>query len=202
MRDFTAVPGRLRKLQFHARLVYSVFAISCLIAVGLTGWLTDDMVGLTLDGYGEYYAGEIEELDLPPEPIEDMGGPSFDLPPEADEIVSEGRQMPLRKLLEITHFHLFSMPVYLLILCHLYMLSRDSNLVKNIWISIASLGTIFHVLAPWLARSGSMESKIFFAISGAAMAISYTYMCILPLWEMWGPIPKKKRKKLEPWSPA
>ena len=60
-----------------------------------------------------------------------------------------------RKLLEVTHFHLFSMPVYLLILSHLFMLSRIGERAKVGWISLGTLGVAGHVAAPWLVRAGT-----------------------------------------------
>jgi hypothetical protein len=56
--------------------------------------------------------------------VEDESGPALFLPPDGEDLAAF-EPMPRRKLLEITHFHLFSMPVYLLILSHMHMLSRS-----------------------------------------------------------------------------
>jgi hypothetical protein len=93
--------------------------------------------------------------------------------------------MPRRKLLEITHFHLFSMPVYLLILSHMYMLSRSRKTAKAAWIGVGSFGTLLHIAAPWLVAQASVGALASYAISGAMLFISYSVMSVVPLWEMW-----------------
>ena len=44
-----------------------------------------------------------------------------------------------RKLLEVTHFHLFTVPVFLLIIAHLFMLTGLSSMAKTAWIAIGWL---------------------------------------------------------------
>ncbi len=79
MRDFERPSGRLRGLSFHARLVYSVFLVFTLAALGITAWLADEMVGADLSSVHSYYAGE-ESTEAQPSPV---GGPSLDLPEDA-----------------------------------------------------------------------------------------------------------------------
>jgi hypothetical protein len=190
MKDFTRTRGRLRNLPLPARAVYSVFLVFTLAALGVTAWLGQEMVGLDLQRLDTYYAGGVEAAPAataPPAPP--AGGPVLDLPAEADA-PARSEAMPLRKLLEVTHFHLFSMPVYLLILCHLFMLSRARDTTKLAWIAIATLSVAAHIAAPWVARSGAGASRMLYGASGAALAISFLVMALGPLWEMWAPGPR------------
>ena len=100
--------------------------------------------------------------------------------------------MPRRKLLEISHFHLFSMPVYLLILAHLYILSRSDERWKIFWILLASASTALHILSPWVATAGGALSAYLYASSGLGLALSYLVMSAVPLWEMWAPAPPSR----------
>lgn len=178
--------GRLRNLPLPARIVYSIFLAFTLAALGLSAWLTEDMVGLDLERLGSYYAGGQTPSTSAAEPT---GGPVLDLPAEADEpLVHEA--MPLRKLLEITHFHLFSMPVYLLILSHLFMLADLGTRQKVFWIAAASLSVALHVAAPWFARAGG--GTALYAISGIGLALGFGAMSLVPLWNMWGPVPPRQ----------
>jgi hypothetical protein len=186
MKDFTRPRGRLRSLPLPARVVYSVFLVFTLLALALTAWLGQQMVGLDLSRIDAYYAGGAEPSSAqhgssaPPA----GGGPQLDLPAEADApVVSE--PMPLRKLLEVTHFHLFSMPVYLLILSHLFMLSRARDATKLGWIALGTLAVALHIAAPWLARGGGAAAHWLYGVSGAALAASFLVMAIGPLVEMW-----------------
>ena len=189
MRDFERPTGRLRTLSFYARLVYSVFLVFTLAALVLTAWLAEDMVGKDLSGVRGYYAGEEGTPTSAPTATD---GPQLELPEDA---VIRTPPMPQRKLLEVTHFHLFSMPVYLLILSHLYMLSRASSRAKALWIGGGTLGVALHVAAPWIAASGATWSRAFYAVSGSVLAVSFLVMCIGPLVEMWGPAPPPRRSE-------
>lgn len=186
MRDFERPSGRLRGLSFHARLVYSVFLVFTLVALALTAWLADEMVGSDLSGVRSYYAGEVSDETQAPSSND---GPALDLPEDA---VIRTPPMPRRKLLEVTHFHLFSMPIYLLILSHLYMLSRAGNRAKSIWISLATFGVASHMAAPWIASTGTGVASAFYAVSGTLLAVPFLVMCVGPLFEMWGPSPPKR----------
>src|SRR5689334_13229186 len=114
MQDFTRVGGRLRRFPLGARLVYSTFLLFTLAAVALTGWLGSDMLGPDLSKLPTYYGGGSERVSPT---AAAAAGPQLDLPEGADTVAAE--PMPLRKLLEVTHFHLFSMPVTLMVLSHL-----------------------------------------------------------------------------------
>jgi len=180
MQDFTRPSGRLRALPLGARAVYTVFLVFTLVGLALTLFLTHDMVGLDLSGADEYYGGEAE----PVEEAEVVGGPALVLPPDGESLAAFER-MPRRKLLEITHFHLFSMPVYLLILSHIYMLSRARKRAKAVWISVGSFGTLLHIAAPWLVAYECAGAVAAYAVSGVLMLVSYFVMSVVPLWEMW-----------------
>jgi hypothetical protein len=180
MQDFTRPSGRLRALPLGARAVYTVFLVFTLVGLALTLWLTHDMVGLDLGGAGEYYGGEVALIDE----AEVVGGPDLVLPPDGEELAAF-EPMPRRKLLEVTHFHLFSMPVYLLILSHMYMLSRSRKKAKAAWIASGSAGTLLHIVAPWLVAQGCAGAVATYAVSGALLLVSYFVMSVVPLWEMW-----------------
>lgn len=183
MQDFARPRSRFSGLPYESKLVYSIFLVFTLAGLGLSAVLLHDMVGLDLAGLDEYYTGEAPSPAATPQ-VADDDGPAVVLPPEADEIGSY-EEMPRLKLLEVTHFHLFSMPVYLLILSHLFMLCAVSTRTKILWIAIATLGTGLHIVAPWIATHGGTLSAVTYATSGLALAVSYLVMCAVPLYEMW-----------------
>jgi hypothetical protein len=86
------------------------------------------------------------EADPIAEPDIDSG-PALVLPPDGEELAAF-QPMPRRKLLEIPHFHLFTMPLYLLILSHMYLLSRSRKGPKTVWIGVGSFATLLHIAAP------------------------------------------------------
>lgn len=160
--------------------MYTVFLLFTLLGLGFTLWLTHDMVGLDLSEAEQYYSGDV----APVESVDVDGGPAMVLPPDGEDLAAFD-PMPRRKLLEVTHFHLFSMPVYLLILSHMYMLSRSRKNAKAAWIAAGSFGTLLHLAAPWLVAHGCAGAVATYAISGALLLVSYAVMSVVPLWEMW-----------------
>ncbi|HEX7480808.1 MAG TPA: hypothetical protein VF331_23605 [Polyangiales bacterium] len=184
MKAFARAGGRLRTLPFQARLVYSIFLVFTLVALALTAWLGAEMVGADLSHVDEYYAGGKSPAQPNPGPAEP--GPKLDLPDEAlAQPVAD--PMPTRKLLEVTHFHLFSMPVYLVILSHLFMLGSWSMRSKTFWIGAGSVAVALHIAAPWLARSAAAGSRLLYGMSGGLLALSFLVMSFVPLIEMWKP---------------
>ena len=74
--------------------------------------------------------------------IDDAAGARRDGPEDraaAVEAAASSEQLTVavtyRKLLEVTHFHLFTVPVFLLIIAHLFMLTGLSSTAKTVWIA-------------------------------------------------------------------
>jgi hypothetical protein len=189
MRDFVRSSGRLRNLPLPARVTYSVFLVFTLVALAFTAWLGEEMVGADLSGIDAYYAGVAPPPSAAPPAAAEGGGPALDMP---DDVLParapDADAMPLRKLLEVTHFHLFSMPVYLMILAHLFMLSRWSTSAKLTWIALATLAVALHLAAPWIARSHLAGARAFYALSGGLLMVTFLVLALVPLSEMWRPV--------------
>jgi hypothetical protein len=186
MKDFARGPGRLRQLPFLARLTYSIFITFTLVALAGSAWLGADMLGTDLAKLDEYYAGAPSPAPTATPTAVPSDGPNIDLPADMPQSPAPD-PIPLRKLLEVTHFHLFSMPVYLMILSHLFMLSRWGPRAKLGWIVAATLSVVAHLVAPWVARSGGAGARAFYAGSGLALGLSFAVMSAVPLIEMWSP---------------
>jgi hypothetical protein len=182
MREFERQTGRLRGLPLASRVVYSGFLLFVLIGLVVSVLLAREMVGLDLAGVDEYYAGEVP---LPDEGNHSTAGPAMDLPPELDEQV-EPEPRSLRATLEVTHFHLFSMPLHWMVLAHLFAMSTFRRFRTTIIVG-GALALTAHLLAPWVARTGSAWSKTFYAGSGILMGTFFLIMALVPLVEMWRP---------------
>jgi hypothetical protein len=88
-------------------------------------------------------------------------------------------------LLQTTHFHLFSVPVYLLVAGHLFLLSGLSPKIKTAAISAAIAFTVLHLLAPWLVYFGGAALAWVYPITGAGMLLGFVVLLGVPLYEMW-----------------
>jgi len=109
--------------------------------------------------------------------------------PAAGEAMPAPR-MSARKLLEVTHFHLFSMPLYLLVVAHLFLLTGVGARAKMGWISASVAATATHLLAPWCVYFGGRALAWIYPISGAALLVSFAVLMGVPLYEMWATRPR------------
>ena len=175
MRQFASSGFRIWNLSREAKLVYTGFGVFAILALAVSVLFYEDMVGSS--GVRAYYHGE-----LAPPSEKSGGGPAMVLPEEAPRLTVA---VTYRKLLEVTHFHLFTVPVFLLIIAHLFMLTGLSTRWKSIWIAGGWLSSLLHLAAPWLVRYGSAGWSFLYPLSGAAMALTLSVMTAYPIIVMW-----------------
>ena len=90
--------------------------------------------------------------------------------------------------MEVTHAHLFSMPVLLLVSGHLVLLTSMNARIKLALIVVSVLGMVVHLAAPWIVRwSAGNGLGLVYPISGGALLASLAIMTCAPAWEMWRP---------------
>lgn len=182
MREF-GKKSRLALLPLSARLVYSVFLAFTLVGLLISAWLGETSVGIDLGKFDAYYAGA-PVVAAEPLPAADGGGPTFDLP---EELNTPPKPEPksFRSTLEVTHFHLFTMPIHWLVLAHLFALCALTERIKAIFITTSALAMASHLAAPWVARHGGGLAKTFYAGSGALLLLTFGWMAVAALLEMW-----------------
>src|SRR5687767_12530762 len=135
MRQF-AKPTSLERLSLEARILYTGFSLFLLIGFFTSFWLyADDDFGLSSENVVRYYHGDPEDAGAPDVPVEKM---RFAKPP--------------RQVMETFHFHIFSVPVCLLIVAHLFMMSGLATKTKAGIIAVSTVVTLVHVLLPPLIR--------------------------------------------------
>jgi hypothetical protein len=189
MRQFASGGLRIWNLGREAKLVYTGFGLFALLALLCSVALYDDMVGWGARGVRAYYAGEAAAPAPPAAPPAGAPGPRIEMP--EDEPGRMTVAVSYRKLLEVSHFHLFTVPVFVLIIAHLFMLTGLSVRAKLLWIGGGWLSSLLHLLAPWLIRYGSPRLGVLFPLSGAAMALTLGVMTVYPIVVMWARRPAR-----------
>jgi hypothetical protein len=197
MRDFTAAAGRLRSLSLGAKLLYTAFTVASVIGLLVSWRLYGAMVQDA--GAAGYYAGAavVAPAPAPTQTTAPAEGPALDLgpelelpaTPEAPRVLVE--QISERKLLEVTHFHLFSVPVYVLILAHLWLLARLPSWLHTAGVVAAVFASGLHMAAPWLIR-GAPGAAALMPVSGVAMLLSLGAMAVVSTVDMW--LPRRSRR--------
>lgn len=161
MREFRRPGGSLATIPRPARLLYAGF-----LALTCAGFVTAlalyyDGLGLSAESAATHYLGNADD-------------------PLASEIIVE---KSTRDLLEVSHFHLFTMPVLLLVLAHLFLLARGGRWRGKV-VAIAVVSTALHVAGPWLVRFGGAGWGWVMPTTGLLFAASYGVMALWPLPEL------------------
>lgn len=195
MRQY-ARPFPITRLSLEARVLYTGFLLFLVLGFVSSVWLyVDSFGGLSGRGTAEYYRGGAApaspggeasggpELELPPD------GPALELPGETPAAAPMRLEKPARQVMETFHFHLFTVPVVLLIVGHLFMLTALSTRLKVGVIAVASVATFVHLLAPLLVRFVGPQWGWLMPVSVVGAALGWLPMLVWPLWEMWRPVP-------------
>ncbi|ATB40051.1 hypothetical protein CYFUS_005499 [Cystobacter fuscus] len=185
MRQF-ARPFPITRLSLEARVLYTGFLLFLVLGLASSVWLYADSFGaLSARSAAEYYRG-----GAAPAPVaDDAGGPALELPDEAVAPEPLRLEKPARQVMETFHFHLFTVPVVLLIVGHLFMLTSLSVRLKVGVIAFSSVATFVHLLAPLLVRFSGPGWGALMPVSVVGAALGWLPMLLWPLWEMWRPLP-------------
>jgi hypothetical protein len=182
-----ARPFPITRLSLEARVLYTGFLVFLVAGFVSSAWLyRDSFGGLGAQGPVDYYRGGGA---APAPAAEASGGPALELPDEAAAPAAPLRvEKPARQVLETFHFHLFTVPVVLLIVGHLFMLTGLSVRLKVAVIAEASLATFLHLLAPLLVRFSGPQWGWLLPVSVVGAALGWLPLLLWPLWEMWRPV--------------
>lgn len=157
MRNFNA-RFRLRDSDRHIRLLYTQFLFLMLAGFLFSFFWAHSMTNLTLQGIADHYRGSDATF---------------------------GEPMSFRELAEVTHFHLFTMPVVFMILVHVLYLTQASH-TTQIWLTWLSFGGVaLDLISPWLISYISPIFVLTMLAGDILMMGSFLAMMAIPLYEMW-----------------
>jgi hypothetical protein len=164
MREFAGGAGRIEALPLLAKVLYTAF-----VALTLVGLLSS----LALYSRAVGFSAHATPHELYQHLIDHYRGSAGDEPAR------------FQRLLEVTHFHLFSMPVILLILGHLTLLTRATQSAK-LWLNgTAIAATVIHIAVPWGIYLTGAGVAWLYPISGGLLLVSYAVLGAFPVHQMW-----------------
>jgi hypothetical protein len=194
MRQFSSSGFRLWNLGIEAKILYTAFCVLTLAGIVSSALYYGDLVGAGTSGIKSYYAGEARPAPPPPAaaaPGTPPAGPTIDVPEDEAGRAPIVVPMTYRKLLEVTHFHLFTMPVVLLIIGHLFLATGLGDRAKLTWLIAGCCSVAAHLATPWIVRYGGGGLAFLHAITGAALTLSMSVLTIYPVFAMWRTKPAK-----------
>lgn len=149
---------KLRDSDRHIRVLYTLFLLLMLAGFLFSFFWAHSMTGLSPQGIADHYRGSDATF---------------------------GEPMSFRELAEVTHFHLFTMPVVFMILVHVMYLTGASHGLKAAVTWGGFGGVILDLLSPWLINYVSPIFVLTMLTGDTLMMGSFFVMMAVPLYEMW-----------------
>ena len=149
---------RLRDSDRHIRLLYTLFLLLMLAGFTFSFFWAHSMTGLSPQGVADHYRGSDTTF---------------------------GEPVSFRELAEVTHFHLFTMPVVFMILVHVLYLTSVSHGLKAAMTWAGFGGVILDLVSPWLITYVSPMFVLTMLAGDTLMMVSFLLMMAIPLYEMW-----------------
>jgi hypothetical protein len=90
-------------------------------------------------------------------------------------------------MMEVSHFHLFSVPVVVLILAHL-LYATPISVRARVWLTaLTYLGALLEIGGPWAVRYLAGGFAVLLLAGWILLALGITAIVLLSLVSMWGP---------------
>src|SRR5574340_1018490 len=166
--------GGMWSLPVSNKIFFTFFLSIIAIAVGLGFLNYYDRTGLSPQKTIRYYRGDEEGEIAAPSSVE-----------ENKSKMEEGIFFPksYRELLEVTHTHIFSIPIVVFILCRIMSMTDAREGLKITIYGTSFMGIILNLAAPWLIRYVCPHFVVTFTISNILLIISFGAYIFIPLYE-------------------
>jgi hypothetical protein len=178
-------PIPLSKSDRSTKILITLFLLTMLAAFAVAELNVFDKVGRIRRGVAVRYGP-----DAPPAETARQD--------EENESAAETEPLAVRlntfaSLLDITHPHVFQIPLILFVLAHFLMRTRAPG-----WFKLANYvgsftGAILFMAAPWLVRYVSVAWAGSLYVGAALAGGTSLAMIVTPLWDMW--IPSRTRRR-------
>ncbi len=159
MQAFVRRGFQLRTASVETRIAYTGFLLLMLPGLATLVALSIGRMGLHPAAIASYYRGGLTEMSFP---------------------------KTFWQLVEVSHFHLFTIPVVLLILSHL-LYATPISVRARIWLTaVAFGGALLDAFGPWAVRYGAAGFAYGLLLGWACLAGSGIVMVLVTLLSMWG----------------
>ncbi len=166
-------PVPLSQSDVNARILITLFLLTMLAAIAVAELNVYDKLGRMPNGVVLRYGPEEQASD------------TSVLPSENDTLVA--RLNTFSALLDVTHAHIFELPLVIFVLAHFLMRTSVPEWFKLVNYFLSFLGVIVFLASPWMVRYISVRAAILLYVGASAIAVTSVLMIAVPIWEMWAP---------------
>lgn len=160
MRDFSRRGFQIRSARIETRVAYTGFLALMVPGLATLVALSVGRIGFGARAIATYYRGGESEMSFP---------------------------KTFWQLMEVSHFHLFTIPVVVLILAHLLHATPTSTRFR-VWLTVlTNVGAVLDVSGPWAVRYLAAASAYALLVGWALLAGGAFMIVAVSLLSMWGP---------------
>ena len=160
MKAFARRGFQLRAASLETRVAYTGFLLLIIPGIATLVALSMGRMGFSPTAIASYYRGGESELSFP---------------------------RTFWQLMETSHFHLFTVPVVGLILCHLLYGTNARGGLRIALTAVVYLGALFDALGPWAVRYFSAGFAYLLLLGWVMLAAGMLAIVALTLFALWGP---------------
>jgi hypothetical protein len=160
MQNFVKRGFQLRTASLETRIAYTGFLTLMVPGVASLVALSVGRMGFSPAAIATYYRGGESEMSFP---------------------------RTFWQLVEVSHFHLFTIPVVALILTHLLFATPTSSATRVRWTLVTYTGALLDVLGPWAVRYVSAVFAYVLLAGWILLAVGLIGIVAISLASTWGP---------------
>lgn len=163
MREFKTRPV-IFSLRWETKFLYTLFLLFCAINYLLMGVMGSLRAGWAGGEVANYFAGNA------------AGG------------VEEVFPKTFSELSELTHFHLFSISIFLLVKCHIFLLCAWPRRAKGLVCVLSFVTALIYMMIPWIVRfvpDARIMVAWLFGPSRIVLLACLLVMLLVPIQQMW-----------------
>lgn len=142
----------------RTKVVYTALLVYLLFGLATIIAIEALKTGWTPQGVADYYRGNEARMKFEKTPLE---------------------------MLEVSHMHLFSVPVVFFILGHAFMMTTLPDRKKYRIVGASVLAVFLSIGSPWMIRFGSPAFGWVKVAADLTLAATLILMVIYPVYEMW-----------------
>jgi|SRR5262245_8148909 len=176
-------PYPLSRSDTITKVLITLFLLTTLAAFTVAELNVYDKVGRIKNGVVQRYGTE-ETVDIAnanPGQAADMSS----LPLETEPPVA--RMNTFTALLDVTHPHVFEIPLVIFVLAHFLMRTSAANWFKLACYLLAFGGVTAFIAAPWTVRYLSPRTAPLLYAGAITVGVSSFLMIAITVWDMWRP---------------
>lgn len=190
-------PYPLHRSQRNTKILITLFLFSMIAAFAVAGLNIYDKVGRLKGGTAHRYGPERADNGpvVPSSAEDELPLESSPSAPAVEPVVA--RMNTFSSLVDITHPHIFQIPIMLFVLAHFLMRTRVGEWFKLTNYAASFGGMAAFISTPWLVRYWSIGWTPLLFVGASAMGVSVLAMTLVPIWDMWSPPRKGERERVE-----